>query len=53
MEALFIIGFVALVGYVCYQWACYERMNGQIYRIAKDNSKDNSKIIMDKINKNK
>lgn len=53
MEALLIIGFVALVGYVCYQWACYERMNGQIYRIAKDNSKDNHKIIMNEINKNK
>ena len=49
MEALFIIGFVALVGYVCYQWACYERMRGKIDRMVKDNHK----IIMDEINKNK
>ena len=49
MEALLITGFVVLVGYIGYQWVCYERMNGQIYRMVKDNHK----IIMDEINKNK
>ena len=49
MEALLIIGFVILVGYIGYQWACYERMRGKIDRMVKDNSK----IIMDEINKNK
>ena len=49
MEALLIIGFVVLVGYIGYQWACYERMRGKIDRMVKDNSK----IIMDEIKKNK
>ena len=49
MEALLIIGFVVLVGYIGYQWACYERMRGKIDSMAKDNHK----IIMNEINKNK
>lgn len=49
MEALLIIGFVVLVGYIGYQWVCYDRMRGKIDRMVKDNSK----IIMDEIKKNK
>lgn len=49
MEALIIIGFVALVGYVGYQWACHESRMGQVDR----EIKKNSEIIMREINKKK